>query len=70
MALIIFIEDMRSTAVTIDVPNVSVSDLDPDSIRSVDLDPDSESGSRREKNNPQKQKKVKKFNVLIPDVLF
>jgi hypothetical protein len=45
MALIIFIEDMRRTAVTIDVPNVSVSDLDPDSIRSVDPDPDSEFGS-------------------------
>jgi hypothetical protein len=39
--------------------------LDPDSIRSVepDSEPDSESGSgsRREKNDPQKKKNVKKF---------
>ncbi len=41
----------------------SVSDPDPDSIRSVDPDPDSESGSGSRKAKVT-HKKVKKFHIL------
>jgi hypothetical protein len=45
------------------IVTTSVSDPDPDSIRSVDPDSNSECGSRREKMT-RKIIKVKKFHVL------
>jgi hypothetical protein len=47
--------------------------LDPDSIRSAGPDSDSGFGIRiwiKDKNDPQKQEKVKKFQVLGLDVFF